>query len=106
MTPVTQLIARSGQTRKFLAGLSLLIIGMLVLFLGVFFVESLTLTRLIPISIVASALGISGFVFLCVAVRCRECGARWFWLMTTKRPGDPGYIDFRSDKCPACGSTG
>lgn len=106
MSPVMQLIARTGQMGKLLIGLGLLITGMMVLFLGIFFLESLTLSKLIPLSIVASALGISGFVYLCVAVSCRECGAKWIWLMATRRPGDPRYVDSGSDHCPACGSTG
>lgn len=106
MSPVMQLIARSGQTHKFLIGIGLLVSGLVILLLGGFFLEPLTIARLIPLSIVASGLGVFGFTYLCTTVRCQNCGARWIWLMATRRPGDSGHIDFRSDKCPVCGSAG
>ena len=79
---------------------------MIILMLGGLFAESLTIAMFITFSSVAFGLSISGFIYLCIAVRCKTCGAKWIWLMATKRPGNPGYLDFRSDKCPVCGNTG
>ena len=106
MSPFMHLIARTGQRRKFFTGLGLLLLGLAALMLGAFFAEALAVTGLMAVAIAASGVGMSGFIYLCLAVRCRNCGARWFWLLTTKRPGDPGHVNFKSDQCPVCGDTG
>ena len=59
-----------------------------------------------PASVAAFALSEAGFAYLCLAMICADCGARWFWLLASKRPGSPEHFDFRSDRCPICESRG
>lgn len=106
MSQAMQLIVRSGQARKLVVGVALLAGGFLLLLLGAFMMKPLTVGKLVSLSIAASALCVAGFAYLCLAIRCRNCGARWIWLLASKRPGNPGHFDHHSDRCPLCGNRG
>jgi hypothetical protein len=106
MSPFVQLLIRTGQAPKLLIGLGLLTSGILLLALGGFFIEPITIPKLLLHTIVVFALCISGFIYLCFAIKCQNCDAKWIWLMASTRLGEPNHITYTSDQCPVCENKG
>ena len=102
MSPGMQLIVRTGQAPKLAAGIALLLGGFVLMLSGALLLEPLTMAKLLSLSIATFILGAAGFAYLCLAIRCPDCGARWLWLLASRRPGSPAHFDFRSDRCPLC----
>ena len=102
MSPFVKFIIRSGQGSKLLIGLGLLTFGILQLTWAGLFIEPLTIAKLLLLTIVAFSLSISRFIYLCFAIKCQNCDAKWIWLMASKRLGDPNHITYTSDQYPVC----
>lgn len=101
-----ELIRRTGQSARLWSGAGLLVAGFALMLAAGYLVGRISLTTFVAIVALGSIVGIGGFAYLCVAVRCPRCGARWFWLMASKRREDPMNQAFRNGACPACGHTG
>jgi hypothetical protein len=105
------LIAESTQIWKVILGVGLLIGGAatsmafsFVPYLHALAADRWQLEVLEPVSIAVSAVG---FVYLCLAVQCPECRARWIWLAVSGKLKPPSLNTLVIlDRCPTCGYEG
>src|SRR5579864_3933953 len=101
-------IAQSDQTWKVVVGLVLLIGGAATGF-GVSFLphlRAITIDRGLfnDLQAVSTAAGAAGFVYLCLAVRCPKCGARWIWMAVNGKLGTRSLDALVTlCRCPRCG---
>lgn len=86
----SSVLALTGQTWKLVLGIAALLVGS---FAPLFAASGLDWTS-------GTVLAVAGYVFVCLAVRCPNCGSRWFW-QAALDAGLYGPI-FRQGQCPAC----
>ena len=99
--PAIVLMRRKGQLVKYWLGIFLVTVSCVVSI-----VEPIVINRLTPSDLaLLTIMGGVGLVYLCVAIRCPDCGARWFWLMASTRTGDPLHWNMMSDRCTSCGNS-
>ncbi|MBT8078778.1 MAG: hypothetical protein KJO31_09365 [Gammaproteobacteria bacterium] len=106
MSAAKDLLARSGQTGKFMSGFVLVLIGGAIVFISGLLIGRASSALYALSSSLGVAIGLGGFVYLCVAIRCPDCGAKWIWLMASKRRGDPLHWGWQNAACPVCGYAG
>ena len=99
--PAIALMRRKGQLVKYWLGMALVSLSCIVSI-----AEPIVINRLTPSDLaLLSMLDGVGLVYLCGAIRCPDCGARWFWLMASTRTGDPLHWNMMSDRFTSCGTT-
>lgn len=76
------------------------------LMLAGFLVGRLSPSGFFLVSVLGTSVGLGGFAYLCVAIRCPNCDAKWIWLMASRRRDDPLHWGFGNDRCPVCGHAG
>src|SRR5215831_12577190 len=103
------IIKRSGQWWKALASIFAVLGGASVMFLGLALLQRTPSRPLYSFSALLSLgglfIGILGFAFACVSIRCGSCGARWVWLAITQHsPAEWLAWLLTQSHCPACAS--
>jgi hypothetical protein len=104
-------IAQSDQTWKVIVGLVLLIggavIGASVTFLPYLRAVASDFGQFYNVRALSTAVAAVGFAYLCIAIRCPKCGAKWIWMAVS------GKLGARSldalvllNRCPTCGYAG
>ena len=106
MSPAIHLVRRSGQMSSLLLGFGLIVVSGVLMTAAGYLIDVLTPEHFASMSIAACLLGISGFAYLCIRIRCPGCDAKWIWLMASKRRDDPDHWSFRSGRCTQCGYAG
>jgi len=85
----------SDQSGKFVAATIVIWAGLAVSIFGIF--------RDIYFIVYGLLIGLVGFVYCCLAIRCPQCGQRWYWqaLMENKL----GWVKrlLHQSKCQSCG---
>ncbi len=100
------LIQRTGQLTKLWLGFSSVALGTgLIIIVEIYGTSTPSANELVLI-LLALVLILAGFTYLCLGIRCPKCGAKWLWLMASKRAEDPMHWDFRNDRCNICGEEG
>ena len=102
MSAARDLLARSGQTGKFALGFVLVLVGGTVVFIAGLLIGRASSAQYALLTLLGVAIGLGGFMYLCVAIRCPDCGAKWIWLMASKRRGDPLHWGWQNAACPVC----
>jgi DNA-directed RNA polymerase subunit RPC12/RpoP len=94
-------LKRTHQLSAFWAGCAATIGGVLLI--------PLALVEAVPrppfVALAGIVLGNAGFAWLCVAIRCPQCGARIFWRAVTKHETESWFAEggLTEDSCPHCG---
>lgn len=104
--PGKELIQRTGQSSKVRIGFACGLVAVALVATIPLIGETVTATVGLLIVSAAFVLAFLGFFYTCSSVRCPSCGARWLWLMASKRYGDPEHWNFTRDSCNVCGETG
>jgi predicted RNA-binding Zn-ribbon protein involved in translation (DUF1610 family) len=103
--PLQSLVVRTGQAR-------ILLIEHWSVYLGLFLmVAPLLLPKasawIIALPVTGLVVGVGGFVYACTALRCPQCGHRWFWEAVRRRSplaADQWVLSLSA--CPSCGFAG
>jgi hypothetical protein len=110
--PRGSIIAKSDQIRKVAIGLILLIGGgatgaIVTLLLADPHGAFANNQGMYDAQAVSTGLALAGFVYLCMRVRCPQCGAKWIWMGVTGRLR-PKSLDtlVTLERCPTCGYAG
>lgn len=109
--PTKSVISKSDQGWKVIAGLACLIGGgatdVVVTVLAYSQGSLANNDQMYNIQAASAAVAIFGFVYLCVRIRCPQCGAKWVWMGVTGKL-NPKSLDtlVTLEKCPTCGYTG
>lgn len=104
------IVTTTGQTSKLFVGVGLLAVGGLLNLWAVFYSGSDSFSAsalLAQIQLPSALVALAGLAFVCVSVKCPNCGARWIWMaIRGKLPGHSlsALIDLES--CPTCGKSG
>ncbi len=106
MSAARELISRSGQSGKFWLGFGLILTGATALIAAGYLLGQLPNPVFFGLAALGTGVGLGGFAYLCHAIRCPACGAKWIWLMASRRPGSSGHWTWRSDRCSLCGYSG
>jgi hypothetical protein len=97
------LVAKSGQTWKLGLGLSGILAGSGIMFVG--------LSRLrvggTPYALTGMALGVVAGIAACVSIRCSKCGMRWLWA-AVRNQDQLQWLNWLLAQrvCPRCGDRG
>jgi len=83
------LMRRKGQIVKYWLGMALVAVSCVVSIAEPILINRLTSSDLVLLSVA----GFAGLIYLCIAIRCPDCGARWFWLMASTRADDPRHLE-------------
>ena len=61
-------------------------------------------SQLYDVQFVSTAVAVLAFAYLCTAVRCPKCGAKWIWMGVNGKLS-PKSLDtlVTLDHCPTCG---
>lgn len=102
MSPMMMLLKRTGQAGKFRIGVAALCAALGILFLGGFAIGRLSPAAFYALAILATATGAAAMVYLCKAIRCPNCDAKWIWLMASTARHDPLHPTFDSAACTRC----
>jgi hypothetical protein len=100
------LIKRTRQGAKLYVGVTLLLAGGGVSAFGPTLARHLSPDTFAAVILSAVVAGFGGLIFLCTSIRCPTCGAKWLWLLASRRTGDPLHWTLASDMCTACGAKG
>ncbi len=64
-------------------------------------------SKLVDAQLPSALLSLAGFIYLCVGVSCRNCGAKWIWMAVTgKLAGKSVLALVGLSRCPVCGDLG
>ena len=100
MMPGIALIERTSQLWKLRLGMAGALLGTAVR-IGASEFDGLASGHSMALGFGGLFVALAGVVYLCIAVRCPDCGARWFWLMASKPSGDPTHWSMSSQACTA-----
>ena len=106
MAPAIHLISRSGQMSRLLLGFGLIVVSGVLMTVAGYLIDILAPEHFASLTVVGCLLGISGFAYLCIRIRCPGCNAKWIWLMASKRRENPDHWSLRSGHCTNCGYAG
>lgn len=104
-------IARSNQNWKLILGVTLLIGGAftdaIVSFVVLLRRSVVNNNWLYDLQAASTALAAAAFVYLCVGIRCPQCGSKWIWMGVTGKL-NPKSLDtlLTLERCPTCGHSG
>lgn len=91
----------AGQWWKLQVTIGAIVVGFVLMLLGIISLQKERIGFLFVV--IGLAVGISAFVFACLAIRCPSCGARWFWrAVRNQRAGDWFLSLLRIEKCDVC----
>lgn len=104
------IISKTGQLPRLAIGLGLLAMGGLVNVISIGLTGSGSITTdswLVKLQLPAALLALAGFVFLCMAIKCPNCGAKWIWMAVSGKLGSRS-LDSVADlsACRVCGYSG
>jgi DNA-directed RNA polymerase subunit RPC12/RpoP len=104
------IIAKTGQLPRLFTGLGLIASGGLVNLASIILVGSRAVTEehwLVSLQLPAALMALIGFVFLCMAIKCPKCGAKWIWMAVSGKLG-AHPLDSLTDlsACRNCGYRG
>jgi hypothetical protein len=93
-------ISKSGQLWKVHASVVLIILGGIAVFWGQSHLETYAADWLIAGGMTSV---LAGLVYACFGIRCRACGAKWFWLAMSKQASNHWIHWLLSQSaCPNC----
>lgn len=106
MSAASKLLERTGQLGKFRIGFAVVFIGGAFIFFAGFLIGKVSTAVFMAVSTLGLFVGFGGMIYLCNAIRCPTCHARWVWLLASKRREDPLHWSFNDAACPVCGHSG
>jgi hypothetical protein len=109
VTPAN-VIYRSGQMWKVWLGAALLLGGAVVnvvvaVLLSTQFID--LNSRLLNAQLPSALVSLAGFIYLCMGITCRNCGAKWIWMAVTGKLSGKSVLGLvELNRCPVCGDPG
>ncbi len=101
--PGKALLERTRQLRKLKWATAVSMAGTALFMGAALIMGDLSSARFWAVGALSILLVAGACIYLCRSVRCPGCGARWIWLMASKRHDDPAHWDMRCDACSVCG---
>ena len=88
----------SGQSGKFVAATVVIWVGLVVSVFGFF--------KDVYFIVYGLLIGLVGFVYCCLGIRCPECGQRWYWQVL--KENRLGWVKrlLQQSECQSCGYDG
>ena len=100
MIPKESILSRTGQAWKFQLTMFCLLIALVLMLYAESRIDSLTPEGFSLVMMLGVFIGLGGFFYAAVAIRCPDCGTHWFWDAVSGLRSDRWILGlFRSD-CP------
>lgn len=100
-------IKKTGQWWKLVSGFVGLLLGAAIMYYGIYLMRTLPQPppNLLLLIFGGIALGFGAFGFQCIAIKCPDCGVRWFWA-TISTKGHKHFLiqALGHSVCPGCGN--
>lgn len=106
MSPGMGLIRRTGQSTKLWTGFGIFLAGGMILLAANLLINRISLLQYVVTAIAGMLVSLGAFFYLCFAIECPKCGARWVMLMVIRAPGSPEHMSLARDQCSRCGYFG
>ncbi len=102
--PEVPIIQVSGQRWKATLGRVMLVVGLLAISFSASHARPPSTEGVFVVMLAGLALVIAGFAFPCLAIRCPQCAARWYWKAVSQEKASRWYaVTFGQCSCPVCG---
>lgn len=106
MSPALNLIKRTGQSAKLWWGFGVFLFGGTLMLIAGLLINTVSVGHYALIMIAGMFISLGAFLYLCFAIECPKCGARWIMFMVIRAPGSPEHMSLARDQCCRCGYFG